>query len=117
MRKEAGWALANALTGAGEERIVWLGMCGAVPALCSLIDKNIDRRLTERSLNALDAILKIDSAFVATARQCGALDVIQRLMMQSVDVVLKEKVIGLVEDFLPPATASKIDVLYSFVRS
>uniref|UniRef100_A0A914UW57 Importin subunit alpha n=1 Tax=Plectus sambesii TaxID=2011161 RepID=A0A914UW57_9BILA len=117
LRKEVGWALANALTGGAYERILCLSMSGVVPALCSLIDNNTDRRLTERSLNALDAACRVDSAFTAMLRQCGGLNVVQRLILQTADVVLKEKAIRLVANFLPTLVPPKADLLYSFVRN
>ena len=117
MRKEAGWTLANALTGGEERRVVWLSMRGAVPALCTLVDKDADRRLVECSLRALDAVLKTDSTFATMVRHCGGLAVLQRLMLQTADAVLEEKARKLVDDFFPRLGPKRADMSYCFVRN
>lgn len=90
-RKEAAWAITNATSGGTIEQVNYLVQCGAIPALCNLLNV-VDNKMIQVALNGIDNILKAGQAqaempgsedsnnkFADMLESCGGLDKIEYL--------------------------------------
>uniref|UniRef100_A0A6G1S6W7 Importin subunit alpha n=1 Tax=Aceria tosichella TaxID=561515 RepID=A0A6G1S6W7_9ACAR len=89
-RKEAAWAVTNATSGGSVEQIDYLVNCGAIQALCGLLNV-VDNKMIQVALNGLENILKAGQAqmaqggeegvnkYAVMVEECGGLDKIEYL--------------------------------------
>lgn len=89
-RKEAAWAITNATSGGSVEQVDYLVSCGAIPAMCGLLNV-VDNKMIQVALNGLENILKAGlvqtgpgfengiNKYANLVEECGGLDKIEHL--------------------------------------
>lgn len=90
-RKEAAWAITNATSGGSLEQIDYLVNCGAIQALCGLLQV-VDNKMIQVAMNGLENILKAgqsqagapgfedgNNKYAVIVEECGGLDKIEFL--------------------------------------
>jgi len=90
-RKEAAWAITNATSGGSIEQVDYFVQCGAIQALCGLLQV-ADNKMIQVAMNGLENILKAGQAqaglpgfedgnnkYAVIVEECGGLDKIEFL--------------------------------------
>lgn len=82
MKKEAGWAIANATAGGSSDQMKFLVHCHCLPAFCQLLECQ-DVRVMSVSLEALENILKIGAEDQRIALSIGQ-EGVKNIMCQEI---------------------------------
>lgn len=101
VRKEAIWTLGNIATGGTSTQVMSLVECGAIEALCSILNVN-DTKILMVALDGIDNILKTAEAcgrnYLSFVDECGGVDMIEALQSHESEEVY-EKCIQIIEAY------------------
>lgn len=101
VRKEAIWTLGNVATGGTATQVMSLVECGAIDALCSILNVN-DSKILMVALDAIENILKTAEAcgknYVSFVDECGGLQMIEALQEHQEDSIYS-KCIDIIETY------------------
>lgn len=108
-RKEAAWAITNATSGGSTEQIDHLVQCGAIQALCQLLNV-ADNKMITVAMNGIENILKAGQAqvgqpgfenvnkYATIVEECGGLDKIEFLQAHE-NAEIYQKTYNLIEKY------------------
>ena len=95
VRKEAIWVVSNVATGGTESHVMAVVECGAIDAVCSVLDVN-DSKMLLVALDAIDSILKVGQKlgkdYNSFVDECDGLRKIENLQEHESDEVYQKSV-------------------------
>lgn len=101
VRKEAIWVVSNVATGGNKFHVQSVVECGAIDAMCSVLDIN-DTKMLLVALDALDSILRVGQElgkdYCSFVDECDGLEKLELLQEHQSDAVYK-KAIDIIETY------------------
>jgi len=101
VRKEAIWVVSNVATGGNKFHVQSVVECGAIDAMCSVLDIN-DTKMLLVALDALDSILRVGQElgkdYCSFVDECDGLEKLELLQEHQSDAVYK-KAVDIIETY------------------
>ena len=101
VRKEAIWVVSNVATGGTNKHVMSVVECGAIDAICSVLDVN-DSKMLLVALDAIESILKVGEKlgkdYVSFVDECDGLAKIENLQEHESDEVY-QKAVAIIESY------------------
>lgn len=101
VRKEAIWVISNVATGGTSSNVLSLVECGAIDAVCSILNVN-DSKMLMVGLDAIEAILKVGKHrgkdYISFVDECDGLEKLENLQTHEDDAVY-EKAVNIIENY------------------